>query len=179
VVLVSAVDSDAPGEVVAMVTHDVYDRGMRVVLIPRATRLLGHPVGGAVLGQRRLSLVWERLLLPDGRTVVLPGVPSQDATGAAGVAARVDNHTGSVLRSALLLSAVGAGAQLSQPQQSATYGQALSVGQTMAAAAGQELTQVSGEMIRRGLDVRPTLSLPQGTRLQVLLTGDLALEPFP
>ena len=177
-VLVTAVDSDSPGDAVAMLTHDVYDRAMREVLIPRTSRLLGRPAGGAVMGQRRLRLVWDRLVMPDGRTVLLPEIPSQDASGAAAHAARVDNHTGALMRSALLLSLVGSAAQLSQPQQSATWGQAPSVGQTMAGAAGAQLAQTSGEMIRRGMDVRPTLSLPQGTQLNVLLTADLALEPY-
>lgn len=177
-VLLSAVRSDAPGEAVAQVAHDVYDRSMRVVLIPRATRLLGRPAGSTVMGQQRLSLVWDRLVLPDGRTVLLPDMESQDAAGAGGLEAAVDHRTGSVLRSAVLLSLVGAGAQLSQPQQSASFGQAPSAGQVAAGALGQQLGTVSAEMIRRGMDLRPTLSLEAGERVDVLLTADLPLEPY-
>ena len=177
-VLVSAVNSDAPGDAVAMLTHDVYDRAMTRVLIPRTSRLIGRPSGAVAMGQRRLSLVWDRLVMPDGRTVLLPEIPSQDATGASAHAAEVDSHTGSVMRSALLLSLVGSAAQLSQPQQSATWGQAPSVGQTVAGAAGAQLAQTSGEMIRRGMDIRPTLSLRQGMQLNILLTADLALDPY-
>lgn len=178
-VLLTAVSSDLPGALVAQLSRDVYDSlDQRYLLLPRGSRLLGRYENQIALGQNRLLVAWDRILFPDGTSLALPGLPSGATDGSAGLPAAVDSHFGRVFGHALLLSLLSAGVQLSQPQQSATAGQAPSTGQIAAGALGQELGLVATELIRRNLDVRPTLSLPAGLEFSVYLSADLTL-PSP
>ncbi len=178
--LLTAVRSDLPGGVVAQLTRDVYDRTQTFLLLPRGARLLGRYDSQLSPGQDRLLVAWDRILLPDGSSLRLPGLASAAPGGEAGLAGRVDAHYGRLFGGALLLSLISAGVQLSQPQQSATAGQAPSSGQVAAGALGQQLGELGVEITRRNLDVRPTVTLPAGLEFHVQLTGDLVLPgPYP
>lgn len=172
--LLTEVNSDLPGNVLAQVTRDVFDsQSQTTLLIPKGARLLGRYSDQVGLGQNRLLLAWTRILLPDGRSIALPGMPAQDATGAGGVGGRVERHGRRVLGSAALLSLIGAGIQLSQPNGGYGVWGGPSAGQVVAGAAGQQLAQVMSQMMQRNLDVRPTIRLAQGTPFNVFLTADL------
>lgn len=168
--LVTAVNSDLPGDVVARVTRDVLGAGGRIA-IPASAVLLGRQSDQVALGQRRLMIVWTSLQLPDLTNVPLPGLASGDAAGAGGLAGRVDSHAAGAFGRALLLSAIGAGFQLSQPQ--TADGSTPSAGRSAAAAVGQQLAELSSELLRRDVSVRPTIRLEQGTPVSVLVAADL------
>ena len=168
--LVTAVNSDLPGDVVARVTRDVLGAGGRIA-IPAGAVLLGRQSDQVALGQRRLMIVWTSLQLPDLTNVPLPGFASGDAAGAAGLAGRVDSHAAGAFGRALLLSAIGAAFQLSQPQ--TADGSTPSAGRSAAAAVGQQLAELSSELLRRDVSVRPTIRLEQGTPVSVLVAADL------
>src|ERR1700712_4531952 len=104
--------------------------------------------------------------------------PGPAPSGGAGLPGSVDNHLPTVFGSALLLSLLSAGVQLSQPQESATFGQAASTRQVGAAALGQELSTVATELLRRRLAIAPTLRIPSGTEFQVFVRADLSLSPY-
>jgi type IV secretion system protein VirB10 len=87
----------------------------------------------------------------------------------------VDNHLDTLYGGAVLLSAISAGIQLSQPQQSANFGSAPSTGQTLTAALGQNLGQVSTEYVRRQMDIRPTIIIPNGEHFTVTVNKDMVL----
>lgn len=173
--LVTAVDSNLPGDLLAQVERDVYSDDQTRVVIPRGARLLGRYDSQVALGQDRLLVAWTRLLLPDGRSLTFPGLPAVTPGGEAGLEGKVDNHTLRVFGHALLLSLVSAGVQLSQPQETAIFGEAASPRQVGAAAVGQELAAVSTEILRRGLRVAPTVRIARGTRFNVFLNADLSL----
>lgn len=173
--LVTAMNSDMPGELVAQISRNIYDSQQRHLLIPRGTRVIGRYDNQVALGQSRVLVAWTRLIFPDGRSLSLPGLPTLDLRGAAGVRTRVDNHYGRLYGQAFLLSIIGAGAQLSQPQQSSILAPPSS-GQVAAGALGQQLSQVSMETIRRNMDVRPTLEVRAGTPFYVFLGRDLVLD---
>ena len=116
--LVTGINSDLPGEILAQITRNVYDSQQRFLLIPRGTKVIGRYDDQVALGQSRVLIAWTRLILPDGRSLSLPGLPTKDLRGAAGLRDKVDNHYRRLYGQATLLSIVGAGAQLSQPQQS-------------------------------------------------------------
>jgi type IV secretory pathway VirB10-like protein len=173
--LMTGVNSDLPGDLSAQVTRDVFDSATEsLVLIPRGSRLLGTYSNQVALGQDRLLVAWDRLIFPDGTTLRFPGLPGVSPSGEAGLQADANNHLGRVFGSALLLSLVGAGAQLSQPQESASFGAAASPRQVAAAALGQEFSSVALEILRRRLNVAPTLRLPAGTRFEVYLRGNIS-----
>ncbi len=174
-VLVTALNSDLPGDVGAQVTRDVYDSPTEsVVLIPKGARLVGHLGSGVVHGQKRVALAWVRINLPNGEVIDLPGQPATDERGAAGVAADVDNHSFRTFSAAGIAAAIGAGVELSQPQNGGSVLTTPSVGQVLAGSLGQELGTVGLEIVRRELDVPPTLTLPPGALFNLLLTTDLS-----
>lgn len=169
--LVTAVNSDVPGDVVARVTRDVAAAGSDRIAVPAGSVLLGKQTDQVGLGQRRLVVAWTALQLPDRTLVALPGLPAADATGAAGLPGRVDSHAAAAFGRALLLSGIGAGFQLSQPQTSddATP----SASRAAAAAVGQQLAELSSEMLRRDVSLRPTIRLAAGSYVSVLVASDL------
>jgi type IV secretory pathway VirB10-like protein len=175
-VLLTAITSDLPGECLGQVSRDVFDtRSQRVLLIPKGSKLMCRYDDQVVAGQGRLLVAWTRLLLPDGRSMSLPGLALKDVEGQTGARGDIDNHTRRVFGRALLLSAIGAGTQLSQPRQASILA-APSTGQVVAGAVGQELSNVALEVIRRGLDQAPTITVPQGRTFNVFLNGDLVFD---
>ena len=177
--LITGITSDLPGDIVGQVSRDVYDsRSQRILLIPRGSRLIGTYDNQIAAGQGRLLVAWTRLILPDGRSMQLPGLPLTDREGNSGANGKVDNHWRRVFGNALLLSALSAGLQLSQPSQ-ATVLATPSAGQVAAGAVGQELSTVAMEIIKRGMSAAPTITIPAGQAFNVMLNGDIAFdEPF-
>jgi type IV secretion system protein VirB10 len=175
-VLLTGINSDLPGDVLAQVSRDVYDsQEQHALLIPKGARLLGtydHPIAA---GEVRLLVAWTRLILPDGRSLGLPGLELVDRLGQTGATGEVDTHWRRVFGNALLLSAISAGVQLSQPRQASVLA-APSTGQVAAGAVGQELSGVASELLRRGMEVPPTITIPQGQSFNVFLKGDLVFD---
>jgi type IV secretion system protein VirB10 len=177
--LITAITSDLPGDIVGQVSRDVYDSfSERIPLIPKGSRLIGTYDNQVAVGQGRLLVAWTRLILPDGRSMHLPGLALTDREGNAGAKGSVDNHWRRVFGNALLLSALSAGIQLSQPSQ-ATVLSTPSARQVAAGAVGQELSTVAIEILRRGMSAPPTITIPPGQAFNVLLNGDIVFdEPY-
>jgi type IV secretory pathway VirB10-like protein len=174
--LVTGINSDLPGDLVGQVSRDVYDsRTQRLCLIPKGARLIGTYDNQIAAGEDRLLVAWTRLILPDGRSLRLPGLALKDLAGQTGAQGRVDTHWQRVFGKAVLLSAIGAGAQLSQPQQASVLATP-SAGQVAAGALGQELSSAALEILRRGLDVPPTITVAAGQPFNVFLNGDLVFD---
>jgi type IV secretory pathway VirB10-like protein len=175
-VLLTGINADLPGTIVAQVRNDVFDSVTgRYLLVPSGTRLLGIYDNRIVQGQRRVLVAWTRLLYPDGSSLDLSGMPGADQAGYAGFGANVDEHLNKVFTSALLLSIIGAGAQLSQPQQSSSLYAAPSIGQTIAGAVGQQIGNTSIQLTQRQLEIPPTLQVPLGYLFNVLVNRDIVL----
>jgi type IV secretion system protein VirB10 len=172
--LLTEVNSDLPGPLMAQVSRDVYDLAQRGVVLARGARLLGRYENQVAVGQRRLLVAWTRLQLLDGTLIELPGLPGADRGGAAGLPARVENHLLRVFGDAVLLSLLSVGADLSQPP-SRSLVVTPSAGSVAAAAVGQQLAEAGTQLLRRDLSIQPTLRLPAGTPLTVFVNGDLAL----
>jgi type IV secretion system protein TrbI len=177
--LITGITSDLPGDIVGQVSRDVFDSGsQRILLIPKASRLIGTYDNQIAAGQGRLLVAWTRLILPDGRSMQLPGLPLTDTEGNSGAKGKVDNHWRRVFGNALLLSALSAGLQLSQPSQASILATP-SAGQVAAGAVGQELSTVAIEILRRGMSAAPTITIPAGQAFNVMLNGDIVFdEPF-
>ena len=175
-ILLTAITSDLPGDCMGQVSRDVYDsQTQRILLVPKGSKLMCRYDDQVAAGQGRLLVAWTRLMLPDGRSMTLPGLALKDAQGQTGAKGDVDNHTRRVFGRALLLSAIGAGAQLSQPRQASILA-APTTGQVMAGAVGQEMSNVALEVLRRGMDQPPTITVPQGQTFNVFLNGDLVFD---
>lgn len=179
-VLECGLNSDLPGMACARVREEVRDSATgQYVLIPPGTAIIGTYDSQVAVGQERVLVVWNRLIFPDGSSMSLQGMPGSDQAGNAGFGADVDNHYMKAFTGAILTSMVGAGIQLSQPQQSANNNQAPSVGQTMAGSLGQQLGTVSTNQIQRNLQVQPTLTVKPGYRFIISVTKDIVFpEPY-
>ncbi len=174
-ILSGGIHSDLPGQATALVRRNVYDSLTgRHLLIPQGARLLGSYDHRIAWGQKRILLAWNRLILPDGRSLELGDMPGADLAAMAGLRDEVHNHFVRTFGGALLLSAVSAGSQLSQPQES-SGGSAPSARQIAAAALGQELGRATAEITRRNVDLEPTLEIRPGYLFHVEVTADLHL----
>ncbi len=168
------INSDLGGAAVAHVTRSIYDTiSGSFLLIPPGTKLYGRVSPDVAYGQTRVDVIWERLIFPNGASLVLENMRAADRAGQTGLYHTVDNHLDTLYKGAVLLSFISAGVQLSQPQRSADFGSAPSTGQTLAAALGQNLGQVSTEFVRRQMDIRPTIIIPNGEHFTVTVNKDM------
>ena len=174
-ILVAGINSDLPGQTQALVRQNVYDSTTgRHLLIPQGSRLIGSYDNRIAWGQKRVLMAWTRLIFPDGRSLDLQGMPGADLAAVAGIRDKVNNHFVRIFGSAILLSAVTAGVQLSQPQESADGG-APSASQIAAASLGQEIGYTTSAITRRNTNIQPTLEIRPGYLFNVEVTADLVL----
>lgn len=174
--LVTGINSDLPGQVIANVTEAVYDTATgRYLLIPQGSRLIGRYDSQVAFGQRRVLLVWTRLILPDTSSIALDRLPGIDPAGYAGLEDGVDWHWDRILAGAALSTLLGVGAELAAPE-SRTDGNRVVV----AARQGVQDTvnQVGQEITKRNMSVQPTLTIRPGFAMRVMVSKDLILRPY-
>ncbi len=171
--LITGLRSDLPGHVTAQITENVYDSPTgTILLIPQGSRLIGEYDAQVSFGQRRALLVWIRLILPDGRSIVLERQPGTDTEGYAGLEDGVDNHWGTIFTAAALSTVLSVGAEAGTSNSENNLAQAIRQG------ASQSLSQAGEQVVGRSLEVQPTLTIRPGFPVRVLVTRDLILEPF-
>ena len=174
--LVTGINSDLPGQVIANVTEAVYDTATgRYLLIPQGSRLMGRYDSQVSFGQRRVLLVWTRLILPDTSSIALDRLPGIDPAGYAGLEDGVDWHWDRILAGAALSTLLGVGAELAAPE-SRTDGNRVVV----AARQGVQDTvnQVGQEITKRNMSIQPTLTIRPGFPMRVMVSKDLILRPY-
>jgi type IV secretion system protein VirB10 len=177
-VMLTGIDSDLPGAISAQVRQTVYDSlNPSVVLIPQGTRLIGQYSSQIAYGQSRVLVAWSRLIFPNGATIDLRGMEGTDGKGQAGFHDQVDNHYLRVFGSAILMSLLGVGAQLSQPQNSGALNTP-SASQQAAAATAQQLNNVGTNLLNRNLNIQPTLIIRPGYAFNVLVNRTMILPPY-
>ncbi|AZO25039.1 TrbI/VirB10 family protein [Mesorhizobium sp. M1E.F.Ca.ET.045.02.1.1] len=171
--LITGIRSDLPGQVTAQVTENVYDTPTgRSLLIPQGTRVIGQYDNGVGFGQRRVLLVWNRLIFPNGRSIVLERQPGADAQGYAGLEDGVDYHWGELFKAAALSTILSVGAEAGSSGQESDILRALRSG------ASDSVSQVGQQIVQRQLEIAPTLTIRPGFPVRVLVTRDLMLEPY-
>ena len=171
--LVTGLNSDLPGQVIAQVTENVYDTPTgQHLLIPQGARLLGRYDSAIAYGQSRALMVWTRIIMPDGSSITIENLPGVDLSGYAGVEDRVDNHTWKIFQAAILSSVLSIGAELGRDSNDDEIVQALRDG-------GQRtLNQAGQRIVDRQLNVQPTITVRPGWRLRVIVNKDLVLQPY-
>lgn len=171
--LITGLRSDLPGEVTAQVTQEVRDGPTgRVVLIPQGTKLIGQYDAQITFGQSRALLVWNRLIMPDGRSIVLKRQPGIDTEGYAGLEDEVDNHWGLLFKAAILSTLLSVGSEAGTSNSENNLAQAIRQG------ASQSFNQVGEQVVGRSLIVPPTIIIRPGIPVNVLVGRDLVLEPY-
>ncbi|MER9442226.1 TrbI/VirB10 family protein [Mesorhizobium sp. M0340] len=171
--LITGIRSDLPGQITAQVTESIYDSPTgRTLLIPQGTRVIGQYDNGIGFGQRRVLLVWSRLIFPNGRSIVLERQPGADAQGYAGLEDGVDYHWAELFKAAALTTILSVGAETGSSGQESDIVRALRSG------ASDSLSQVGQQIVQRQLNVAPTLTIRPGFTVRVVVTRDLVLEPY-
>ena len=124
-------------------------------------------------GQERALVVWQRILRPDGSSVVIDNLPATDTAGYAGLADDVDLHTWKLLKGVALATVLGVGSQLAFGTSDNDLAKAL-------AQATQSTTNRAGQrLVERNLNVQPTLTVRPGWPLRVIVHKDIVLQPYP
>lgn len=173
--LLTAVDTSRAGPVTASVTESVFDTvSGRHLLIPQGARLVGRHEGESRHGDARAFIVWERLILPNGKSLVLPKEPGVDAQGAIGAKGEVDRRLFPLAVATLFAGAITTLGQAARDQDDRSGGLLGDAGD----AAAIEAAQVGGKLLDRELEVRPVIRLRPGARVRVFITRDLILEPY-
>ena len=159
-VLETAIDTDVPGYVRAVVSQDVRSFDGSRVLIPRSSRLIGEYKAATAAGQRRAYLMWTRLIRPDGVSVALAS-PAVDFSGQAGIGGQVNSHFFSRFGSAILLSILGGASALA------------SGGATVVMSGGESAASVAAQ---RDANRAPTIKVRQGEPIRVFTARDLIFD---
>jgi type IV secretion system protein VirB10 len=175
-ILETAIVSDLPGQVRAIVSQDVYSFDGRRILIPTGTRLIGDYQSEITRGQTRIFVVWTRMLRDDGVSVRLNSIGA-DNLGRAGLTGRVDKKFRERFGAAILLSIVGAGASYLTG-----YGSEAAAGESDDAQNAEELARetlaqtfsdMANQALGDSLRIPPTISVSQGQRIFVFVRQDL------
>ena len=171
--MLTGLNSDLPGMILAQVSQNVYDTATGgYLLIPQGSRLVGGYDSFVTYGQSRALVTWNRVIYPDGSTIELKGMPGTDQGGFAGLKDQVDNHYTRIFGSAILMSVITGGYEYSQGSNTEVSDKE-TVGDAMSNAVARELTQTSAGLLRKNLNIQPTIKIRQGYKLNVMVNRDI------
>lgn len=171
--LITGLNSDLPGSVIAQVTQPVFDTATgRHLLIPQGARLIGRYDSQVSFGQKRALVVWDRIIFPDASSIQIPALPGADQAGFTGLRDRVDNHFGRLIGAVGLATLLGVGTEL-------TFGGDESDLVEAIRDSAQDATNQAGQrLVDRNLDIQPTIRVRPGWPLRIIVTRDLILRPY-
>ena len=170
--LITGLDSDLPGLVVAQVTQNVFDTvSGKILLIPQGSRLVGTYDSVIAFGQSRALVVWQRIIMPDGSSIQIDNLPATDSAGYSGLEDQVDYHTWSLIKGVAISTLLGVGSQLAISGQSDLLLSIRNSTQDSVNQAGQQITQ-------KNLNIQPTIKVRPGWPLRVIIHKDLVMRPY-
>lgn len=175
--LISGINSELPGQIMAQVSQNVYDTPTgKYLLIPQGSRLVGMYSSDVAYGQSRVLIAWQRIVFPDGKAMDIGSMPGSDSASYAGFKDKVNNHYFRIFASAFLMSGVTAGVAMSQDDGSNSVNGRPTTSSALSEALGQQLGQVTAQMIAKNLNVAPTLEIRPGYRFNVTVTKDMTFS---
>jgi type IV secretion system protein VirB10 len=171
--LTTGLNSDLPGFVIAQVTDNVYDTITgEILLIPQGSRLIGTYDSVVAFGQSRALVVWQRIVMPTGYSIVIDNLPATDSSGYAGLEDDVDYHTWRLLKGIALSTLLGVGSQV-------TFGtQRSNLVEAIRESTQQGVNQAGQTIVEKDLNVQPSITVRPGWPLQVIVHKDLVLRPY-
>jgi type IV secretory pathway VirB10-like protein len=184
-VLVSGIDSDLPGPILAQVSENVFDSASgRSLLIPQGSRLIGTSSSASTPGQQRVQIAWRRLIFPNTASMDLPQMPGTDQGGYAGFTDQVNNHYLATFGTAAVTSLISAGQMVGQMAAfggggtSGPYGyyqpnQWATAGETAGSAASAQMGALGQQRLSNGMNRPPTIEIRPGYQFDVMVTEDL------
>lgn len=174
-ILITGINSDLPGQIIGQVRTHIYDTiSGKHVLIPQGAKLIGAYDSQVAYGQHRVLVAWQRIIFPNGQSLAIPGMPGVDRQGYSGFNDEVHNHYGKIFGSAMLMSVLGAGAQLAQPAEYSNASVAApTIGQTLAQSLGTSLANVGTMMTSKNINIQPELIIRPGYLFNMAVTQDI------
>lgn len=175
-ILVTGINSELPGQILAQVAEAVYDTVTgRTLLIPQGAKVVGSYDNQVAFAEKRVLIVWDRIIFPNGDSLDLQGMAGVDPSGYAGFRDQVKRHVGRRVGAALLLSVFNVSYELSRSRSQGPY----SAESAVSSAVGQSLAELGREMIEREMDVPPTIKIRPGYRFAVMVNKDIPfLGPY-
>ncbi|WP_376698649.1 TrbI/VirB10 family protein [Bradyrhizobium aeschynomenes] len=175
--LITGIRSDLPGQITAQVTANVFDTPSgRFLLVPQGARLIGVYDSQVTTGQSRVLLVWTRLIMPNGRSIVLERQPGADAGGYSGLSDEVDNHWKQIAGAALLSTLLSIGSEVNAGVNTNTNNGTII--QALRQGFGSAASQAGQQIVRQQLNVQPTLTIRPGFPVRVIVNRDLVIGPY-
>ena len=179
-IMITGINSDLPGSIIAQVSENVWDTATgRHVLIPKGTRILGVYDSEIAFGQRRVLLVWNRLVFPNGTTLDIAGSPGVDQAGYSGLSGNVNEHWGTMLKTALFASVFVAGAEIVYGEDSQSTGNENKSPRDVAAESlAGAILDMGSRLMDRASGIQPTISIRPGKRMGIFVQRDVVF-PYP
>lgn len=174
-VLQSGLNSDLPGQVTGIVSQNVFDTvAGRFLLIPQGTKIIGTYDAQTSFAQTRGLVVWQRLIFPDGRSIILDNFVGADQSGYAGFHDKVRSHYSRVVWSALIGGAITGGVAAATSSDSDDESFKAQAG----AAAAQNISSATNSIVNKNLNIAPTIIISPGYQFNIMVEEDLLLEPY-
>ena len=173
--LLTGVTSNVPnGDVVAQVRQDIYDSLTgQYLLIPQGSRLIGKT---ALAGGKRIGVVFQRIILPNGASLTLPDQQAIDGVGYPGLVDKYDDHRGSIYRAGFITALLGAGMQSLTGNTSGTDNR--SPGEEAVSGAVASILRTGQQLIAKDVDAQPTIEITPGYQFIVFINQDLSIGAY-
>ncbi|MGL1254884.1 TrbI/VirB10 family protein, partial [Vibrio parahaemolyticus] len=174
--LISAMNSDIPGNVIAQVSQNVYDSATgAAILIPQGTQLYGTYDARVAYGQRRLPVIWSRVNFPDGSKLNIGNMASMDVTGMNGLTGDINNHYWRLFGQATLLGGISG---ISQAAVSDGDDDSRSTGESVADGVTQQYAETGNMLIRKNMNIQPTIEIDNAEQFYIMVSQDVILPPY-
>jgi type IV secretion system protein VirB10 len=176
--MITGINSDLPGSMIAQVSQDVYDTATgRDLLVPQGSKIYGIYDSRVVYGQSRVLIAWNRIIFPDGSAVTLGTMPGADMAGYAGFTDQVNNHYMRIFGSAMLMSLITGGTSYATDSMPTTgNSDQPTVQSALAASLATQLGQTTQTLLQRNLNIKPTLEIRPGYQFNIIVTKDVAFK---
>lgn len=175
--LITGINSDLPGKIIAQVSQNVYDSPTgRFILVPQGTKIFGTYESGIVYGQERVLVSWNRLIFPDGKTIDIGSMNGTDQAGYSGMTDLVNNHYLRLFTSSFLLSVISAGITYSQDKYTSKNENGTTASSAMAQSFGNQMGNTGIQMIQKNMNISPTLEIRPGFKINVMVTKDIVFS---
>lgn len=173
--LETGIKSDLSGDVIGTVMEPVYDTATgRYLLIPQGSRIFGQYNSQVAYGQSRVQVVWNRIMLPDTSSLTLDNLAGTDPAGYDGLQDGVDWHWDRIVAGVALTMLLGVGAELAAPE-NRNGDRVIIAGRD---SLQDSVNQAGQELIRRNLNIQPTLIERPGLPVRIIVNRDLVLRPY-
>lgn len=179
-IMITGINSDLPGSIIAQVSQNVFDTATgRSLIIPQGAKLFGVYDSRIIYGQSRVLVAWSRIIFPDGSAVTLGAMPGADMSGYAGFNDEVNNHYLRVFGSAVLMSLISGGnafAMDSLNVKGNTSSNVPSMQDEMASALSSQFGQTTTKLLEKNLNIKPTLEIRPGYQFNIIVTKDMVMK---